>query len=45
MEKVAASLADRVADRVGDALMKAGFDKQPADALLRTLKEKAEEDR
>jgi len=42
MERVAALLADRVADRVVDALMKAGFDKQFADALLRSLQDKAE---
>ena len=45
MERVAALLADRVADRVVDALTKAGFDKQFADALLRTLKEKVEEEK
>ena len=45
MHKVAALLADRVADRVVDPLMRAGFEKQFGDALLRRLKEKAEEDR
>jgi hypothetical protein len=39
MERVAGLLADRV---VG-ALMKAGFDKQFADALLRSFKEEVEE--
>ena len=42
MERVAALLADRVADRVVEALMKAGFDKQFADSLLRALREEAE---
>lgn len=45
MERVAALLADSVADRVVDALMKGGFDKQFADALLRILKEQVEEGR
>ena len=42
MERVAALLADRVADRVVEALMKAGFDKQFADSLIRALREEAE---
>jgi hypothetical protein len=42
MERVAGLLADRVADRVVGALMKAGFDKQFADALLRSFKEEVE---
>jgi hypothetical protein len=42
MDRVATLLADRVADRVVDALMKAGFDKKFADALLMSLKEEAE---
>ena len=39
MEKVAALLADRVAK----ALMRAGFDKQLAEALLRAFREQVEE--
>ena len=39
MERVAALLADRITDRVLDALMKAGFDKQFSDSLLRRFKE------
>ncbi len=35
-------LADRIADRVVDAPMKAGFDKQFGDSLLRRFKEEAE---
>ncbi len=35
MERVAALLADRVADRVVEALMRAGFDKQFVGSLLR----------
>ena len=42
MERVAALLADRVADRVVEALMRAGFDKQFADSLIRALREEAE---
>ena len=42
MERVAMLLADRVADRVVQALMKAGFDKQFAEALLRAFKEEVE---
>ena len=48
MEPVAALLADRVADRVVEALMRAGFppqagfDKQFTDSLLRALREEAE---
>jgi len=42
MERVAALLAERVADRVVDALMKAGFDKQFADKILEILKKEAE---
>ncbi len=38
MERVAALLADRVVD----ALMKAGFDKQFSDSLLRRFKEEVE---
>jgi len=41
MQKVAALLADRVADRVVDALMRAGFNKQFADALLKALQQQA----
>ncbi|MBE0415112.1 MAG: hypothetical protein IBX36_01025 [Dehalococcoidia bacterium] len=44
MEKVAALLADRVADRVVEALMKAGFDKQFANSLLEVLKKQVEEE-
>ena len=43
MEKVAALLANRVADRVVEALMRAGFDKQLAEALLRAFREQVEE--
>ena len=43
MERVAALLADRVADRVVGALMKASFDRHFADALLRAFKEQVEE--
>ena len=43
MERVATLLADRVADRVVETLMKAGFDRQFADALLRAFKEQVEE--
>jgi hypothetical protein len=42
VERVAALLADRVADRVVEALMKAGFDKQFGEALLRSFKEEVE---
>jgi hypothetical protein len=42
LERVAALLADRVADRVVESLMKAGFDKQFAEALLKSFKEEAE---
>ncbi len=42
MERVAALLADRIADRVVDALMKAGFDKQFGGSLLRHFKEEVE---
>lgn len=42
MERVASLLADRVADRVVETLMKAGFEKQFADALLRRFKEEIE---
>lgn len=42
MQRVSALLADRVADRVVEALMRAGFDKQFADSLLRALTEEAE---
>lgn len=42
MEKVTLLLADRVADGVVDALMKAGFDRQFADALLRALERETE---
>jgi len=42
MERVAMLLADRVADGVVEALMKAGFGKQFADALLRAFKEEVE---
>ena len=39
IEKVAALLADRVADKVAGALMKAGFDREFAHTLLRAFKE------
>jgi len=42
IERVASLLADRVADRVVAALMKAGFDKQFAQALLRSFEEQVE---
>jgi hypothetical protein len=42
VDRVATLLADGVVDGVVDALMKAGFDKRFADALLRSLKEEAE---
>lgn len=44
IEKVAALLADRVADRVVEALMKAGFDKQFANSLLEAFKKQVEEE-
>jgi hypothetical protein len=43
IEKVAALLADRVADKVVEALMKAGFDKEFLNNLLRAFKEQSEE--
>jgi len=43
IEKVAALLAERVADKVVGALMKAGFDKEFANTLLRVFKEQIEE--
>ena len=42
IEKMSALLADRVADKVVGALMKAGFDKQFVNALLRSFEEQAE---
>jgi hypothetical protein len=42
IEKVADLLVDRVANRVVEALMKAGFDKQFASALLRSFEEQVE---
>jgi hypothetical protein len=42
IEKVAALLADRLADKVVGALMKAGFDKQFVNALLRSFEEQVE---
>ncbi|GAI56201.1 unnamed protein product, partial [marine sediment metagenome] len=42
MERVAALLADRVADRVVQALLEAGFDKQFAASLLKAMKEEVE---
>jgi len=44
MQRVAALLADRVADRVVEALMRAGpsLEGQFADSLLRALREEAE---
>jgi hypothetical protein len=42
MEEVAALLADRVADKVVEALMKAGFDKQFGEALLKSFKEEVD---
>ena len=42
MQRVAALLADRVADRVVQALLEAGFDKQFAASLLKAMKEQAE---
>ena len=42
MERVALLLADRIADGVVDALMKAGFDKQSGNSLLRRFKEEVE---
>ena len=42
MERVAALLADRVADRVVQALLEAGFDKQFAASLLKAIKEEVE---
>jgi hypothetical protein len=42
IEKVAALLAARVADRVAEALMKTGFDKQLAKELLRSFAEQVE---
>jgi len=43
MERTAALLADRVADRVVKALMDANFDKRFADALLRAIQKQLEE--
>lgn len=43
MERVAALLADRVADRVVQALMNAGFDKQFATSLLQALQKEVKE--
>ena len=42
IEKVADLLVDRVANRVVESLMKAGFDKQFASALLRSFEEQVE---
>ena len=42
MEQVATLLAERVADRVVDALMKAGFEKQFATKILEAFKEQVE---
>jgi len=42
MEPVAALLADRVADRVVQALLEAGFDKQFAASLVKAMKEEVE---
>jgi hypothetical protein len=42
MQRVAALLAERVADRVVEALMKAGFDKQFADGILKALQREVE---
>jgi hypothetical protein len=42
MERVAALLADRVADRVVQALLEAGFDKRFAASLLKAMKEEVE---
>jgi hypothetical protein len=43
MERTAALLADRVADRVVKALMAANFDRRFADALLRAIQKQLEE--
>ncbi len=43
IEKVAALLADRVADKVVGTLIKAGFDKQFAQALLRSFEEQVKD--
>ena len=43
VERVAGLLADRVADRVVTALMSAGFDKQFAQALLRSFEEQVKD--
>ena len=43
IEKVAALLADRVADKVVGALMKAGFDREFAHTLLKAFQEQIEE--
>lgn len=42
MERVAPLWAERIADRVVDALMKAGFDKQFGNSSLRRFKEEVE---
>ncbi len=42
IEKAAAWLADRVANKVAGALMKAGFDREFAHTLLRAFKEQIE---
>jgi len=44
IEKVATLLADRVADKVAGALMKAGFDKKFASSLLATFKAAVKEE-
>jgi hypothetical protein len=43
IEKAAALLAERVADKVAGSLMKAGFDKEFANTLLRAFHEQIEE--
>ena len=43
VERVASLLADRVAGRVVTALMSAGFDKQFAQALLRSFEEQVKD--
>jgi len=42
IEKAVALLAERVAAKVAGALMKAGFDREFAGAVLRALKEQVE---
>lgn len=43
-ERLAALLAKRVADRVADSLMKAGFNKELAASMLRALEKKVKEE-